>query len=341
MGSFLSGAGSGIIGGALGLVGGLINGKKNRDFQAKQAELQREFAEQMAQQQNQWELDRMALQNDYNKQAADYSQSLAKDMWNYTGYGNQKKQMEAAGLNPALMYGQGGGGGQSTDGGTQEGATAIAPMGLKVGLDAQQTMAQTDLLRAQTKNIEADTIQKNSIEMAKGLMDIGGKWLNNIKTANDVKKQAPELEAAYMDLIQKAKEIKQLELSNEFDEKTMQVRIDSLSAEYSNLNAKAQLIFGQHELLQKEYDNFERKMQILEFEANTGRMNAETAQREAQTHFEALQAEIMKNEHQFEKWEHDIIIGYLKAGANILGLFTGGLNKFIGDFLKKTFLKSK
>lgn len=341
MGEFFSGAGGGIISGAMGLIGGLITGKKNRDFQAKQAEEQREFAEKMAQQQNEWELDRMALQNDYNKQAANYNQQLAKDMWNYTGYGNQKKQMEDAGLNPALMYGQGGGGGQSTDGGAQEGVTAINPMGLQVGLQAQQTLAQTDLLRAQTKNIEADTIQKNSIEMAKGIMEISGKWLNNIKTANDIKKQAPEIEAAYMDLAKKAQEIRQLGLQNEFDEKTMQVRIDSVSAEYSNLNAKAQLIFGQHQLLQKEYDNFERKMQILEFEANTGRMNAETAQREAQTHFEALQAEIMKNEQQFEKWEHDIITAYLNAGANVLSIFSGGLNKFIGNFLKKVFSKSK
>lgn len=341
MGNFFSGATGGIIGGAMGLVGGLINGNKNRKFQAKEAEKQREFAKQMAQQQNQWELDRMALQNDYNKQAADYSQSLAKDMWNYTGYENQKKQMEAAGLNPALMYGQSGGGGQSTNGGAQEGTTAIAPMGLQIGLQAQQTQAQTDLLRAQTRNVEADTIQKNSIEIAKGLIDIGGKWLSNIKTANDIKKQAPELEAAYMSLAEKAQEIKQLELSNEFNEETMQVRINSVAAEYSNLNAKAQLIFSQHQLLQKEYDNFERKMQILEFEANTGRMNAETAQREAQTHFEALQAEIMKNEEQFEKWEHDIITAYLNAGANVLGIFSGGLNKFIGEFLKKVFNKKK
>ena len=37
-------------------------------------------------------------------------------MFDYTGYENQVKQMKAAGLNPALMYGSAGSGG-STQGG--------------------------------------------------------------------------------------------------------------------------------------------------------------------------------------------------------------------------------
>lgn len=48
------------------------------------------------------------------KEMADYNQQKQLEMWQKTGYEAQKKQMEAAGLNPALMYGMGGGGGQST-----------------------------------------------------------------------------------------------------------------------------------------------------------------------------------------------------------------------------------
>lgn len=38
----------------------------------------------------------------------DYSSETQRKMWEYTNYGNQRKQMENAGLNPALMYGQAG-----------------------------------------------------------------------------------------------------------------------------------------------------------------------------------------------------------------------------------------
>ena len=37
-------------------------------------------------------------------------------MWNYTNYENQKKHLEAAGLNPALLYGMSGGGGATAAG---------------------------------------------------------------------------------------------------------------------------------------------------------------------------------------------------------------------------------
>ena len=39
-----------------------------------------------------------------NIKLANYSQNLQKDMWNYTNYENQIKNLKAAGLNPALMY---------------------------------------------------------------------------------------------------------------------------------------------------------------------------------------------------------------------------------------------
>ena len=38
----------------------------------------------------------------------DYSSEMQRKMWEYTNYGNQMKQMERAGLNPALMYQQAG-----------------------------------------------------------------------------------------------------------------------------------------------------------------------------------------------------------------------------------------
>lgn len=50
------------------------------------------------------------LQIKGNKQMMDYSSDIQRKMWEYTNFGNQRKQMESAGLNPALMYQQAGAG---------------------------------------------------------------------------------------------------------------------------------------------------------------------------------------------------------------------------------------
>ena len=53
-------------------------------------------------------------------------------MWDYTNYENQVKHLEAAGLNPALLYRQGGAGGASTAGGAVgngQGTAGQAPSG--------------------------------------------------------------------------------------------------------------------------------------------------------------------------------------------------------------------
>ena len=51
-----------------------------------------EQSKELAEMQNEWEKDRMALQYSYNKDAAGYTQQLAKDMWEYTGIGGQVRQ---------------------------------------------------------------------------------------------------------------------------------------------------------------------------------------------------------------------------------------------------------
>ena len=103
---------------------------------------QMEYGREMYAQQSVDEDRRMNQQNEWNKEAAAKSQEYAKEMFDYTGYENQVKQMKAAGLNPALLNGGSGSPGQA-HGATVNPATAMQPMGLQVALQAQQTAAQT------------------------------------------------------------------------------------------------------------------------------------------------------------------------------------------------------
>lgn len=48
----------------------------------------------------------MALQNQYQQQAAEKSQQYAKDYWDYTNTENQVAHLKNAGLNVGLIYGQ-------------------------------------------------------------------------------------------------------------------------------------------------------------------------------------------------------------------------------------------
>lgn len=190
---FLKNGGGGIISslisGGMGLLGQSLASKQ----QAKLQERAFEQSKEMAELQNQYEIDRMGLQASMNKDAADYSQQLAKDMWEYTGYGGQIRQMKAAGLNPALMYGGGGGGGQSTSGGSQQGVTAIQPMGLTVALQAKQQAAQIELIEAQAEKTKAETLQTSTLGAANSALDLISKNIQNKATEKNIEKADAEI----------------------------------------------------------------------------------------------------------------------------------------------------
>ena len=108
----------------------------------------------------QWgnQLKLMEIQNRYNEQMAKNNQQRNKDLWDYTNYENQKQHMKNAGLNPALMYGMGGGGGVSASGAQGQGVTQptdrSVEMGLKqqgLGLQLASIASQVELNKSQAE----------------------------------------------------------------------------------------------------------------------------------------------------------------------------------------------
>ena len=132
---------------------------------------------------------RMQLQNQWNKEAAEKSQEYAKEMFDYTGYENQVKQMKAAGLNPALMNGGSGSAGQA-HGATVNPATAMQPMGLQVALQAQQTAAQTALTNAQAEKIKSET----TAQKVENMIGVGIELARKVSEVRKSKKDTEEVE---------------------------------------------------------------------------------------------------------------------------------------------------
>lgn len=196
-----SGIISGVLGGGMGLIGQGISARQQRKMQQEAFEYGRE----MFDKQSQAELQRMGLQFDYNKRTAEYNQDLAKKMYDYTfnmqnEYNNpasEKARYEAAGLNPALLYGGGGAGGSSTaatsSGGSMPAVTPIQPMGIQVALQAEAQKAQIELTKAQTNSIKADTMKKVTADMASAGLDLITKNLNNNAAEVNTEKAKQEI----------------------------------------------------------------------------------------------------------------------------------------------------
>ena len=105
----------------------------------------------------------MALQNQYQQQAAAQSQQYAKDYWDYTNAENQVNHLKNAGLNIGLMYGQSGAGGMGASGGARQEAPDQAqgnPIGM--ALQAQQIEQQRRMNDAQIALAEAQANKANT-----------------------------------------------------------------------------------------------------------------------------------------------------------------------------------
>lgn len=142
----LTGGVGGLVSGAIGGLGSLFGIGRRKEKKAREAE----------EREHQRQLEYMGLQAQYNKEQAKYSTELSKEMWDYTNYENQKKHLEAAGLNPALLYGQGGGGGSAAGGGTAAGVGLPSSTGVGMGIQWETMEANKELARAQAAKTNAE-----------------------------------------------------------------------------------------------------------------------------------------------------------------------------------------
>lgn len=202
---FLGNGGSGLITGLANTITGAVQNKKAMAWQKEQWQQQMQYGREMWGKQNEAENERMALQNQWNKEAAAQSQQYAKEMFDYTGYENQVKQMKAAGLNPALMNGGGGSAGQASAGAEVQPAQAFQPMGIQMALQAQQVMANTQLANAQAQKTRAEATAQNMENLVGSSIDLAQK----ISEIGRTKQEKKNLEVTYTKTVGEVKKIQE------------------------------------------------------------------------------------------------------------------------------------
>lgn len=229
---FLKGGGSGLITGLAGTITGAVTSAKDRDLQRELQQKQMEYGRVMYSLQSADEDRRMNQQNEWNKEAAAKSQEYAKEMFDYTGYESQVKQMKAAGLNPALLNGGSGSPGQA-HGATVTPATAMQPMGLQVALQAQQTAAQTALINAQAEKTRSET----TAQKVENLVGIGLELTKKVAEVRKDKKDTEEVEQKIENLKKTAEETEESIklIKANIENKEVQTRIAQFQDDINNI----------------------------------------------------------------------------------------------------------
>lgn len=164
-----------VIGAGMGMAASAIGKKQGATAADKQ------YAYEQKYQRDQWM---------YNEDSANRAQTRSMAMWDYTNYENQKKHMKAAGLNPALMYGQGGAGGASTNGAQAASTGMPEPRGEEIArakegmaLQAANIASQTMVNQASAKKMEAEAKKISGADTA--LSQADARYKNRITELQD------------------------------------------------------------------------------------------------------------------------------------------------------------
>lgn len=260
----------------------------------------------------------MDKQAEYNKELAKYSSELQKQMWDYTNYENQKKHMEAAGLNPALMYGMSGGGGSTTGNASAGSVSNPGTQAVGMGLQAAMIASQIRLNESETSknNAEADKTRGVDTDLARAqenltkfnarLSELKGyltqEDIDNAKTLGDK-------------LVQ---EVRLLENQADIAEETKENEIEMSAQKLLNMQWEGFLKQMQGELTAEEVKIAKEKIEMMWYGLITDRRNSDAAKENAYTRARELEELVKKWNKELDQTDQRITQDYILGGADIV-----------------------
>jgi hypothetical protein len=294
MGNFLNpGWGGGLISGALGMIGGAISDRRNYRNQKKLMGLQNEYNLNMLAKQQDYAKEMAGINQGYAMDMANWSHNANKNMWDYTNYENQVAHLEAAGLNPALLYGQGGGGGATAAGGnaiagsgqSAGGANTNAPQAIRSQIIEGAGMGiQLGLMNAQKRNLEADAAKKEAeatktagvdTELAKTAAKLNEARIENANmSTEEIAAKAKMWGDTSTMLWQQARKYAS---EADYNEKTMDTRIEKAGYETMGSLLENMETIAKTQFTEAQTKAIAENIAIAWYNAGTGRMNATTA----------------------------------------------------------------
>lgn len=274
----------------------------------------------------------MALQNQYQQQAAAQSQQYAKEYWDYTNAENQAQHLRNAGLNIGLMYGQSGAGGMGASGGARQ-ESPEQPQGNPVAMalqtqqiEQQRRMndAQIALAEAQAEKAKEEAKKIGGVDIQEGFARIE----SLLAQAEKDRKQGNVFEAT-VGLVDAQKDLtKKLEDKAFWDAELSKARTGSEQEQKENLKVLRQNLINEGFKILEEWNNLKKdgkakdimnringatvNEQIRAFALNNARTVAETALDNAKNKLTAQQINTLAREEQLlieratsEKWDRE------------------------------------
>lgn len=290
----------------------------------------------MMEKQHKYDLEKMEVQHGYNIESQKLGQQHNKELWDYTNYENQRRHLENAGLNAALLYGQGGGGGASAGGAQGQPAgiasgheAGLALQGAGLGINMANVMSQTRLNDALAEKADeeakkiggADTkFTEAQTEYYKELKLLTGDQ-RNLTTAN--------YEVALQKQGLLVEEAKKLGLENNWAEETMQPRIEKAFQDIIVGNATIIEKLTNSELSAKKAAYIGKQIEWYAYEVETRRMSAEAAKEMASNVADRITNEWMLEGRKLDIDEQRLLKEWIYGGLQqISGLIDSGTGAY-------------
>ena len=253
----------------------------------------------------------MGLQAQYNKEAAAYSQQLQKEMWDYTNYENQVKHLKKAGLNPALLYGMGGGGGSTAGSAQAAGVGNPGTTAVGMGLEAAQLFSNIRLTNAEASKSEAEAAKTRGVDTELTKAQTALATFNATLVDKKGKLTDEQLETQKQLTSKYMQEVRILMTKADVAEETKETEIQTIAQNLDNMIWDGLLKTAKYELTESQTKYIDELRETVWYNAITYRRTADAAKEQAHAAIQRVKAEAKKWTKELDQKDEQILQDWL------------------------------